>query len=218
VFSFFMHEINQCINHYIYPLQKDKMSIDKDLQKRSNNICELCSSDDANTAFAIPNSPSNKIDHHLWICTICNAQMSNIENADTNHWRCLNDSIWSELPATKIVSWRMLHKLKSLDWTQDLLDIAYLTEEELAWAKASGDDINQDDIEKHIDCFGAVLLNGDNVVLSKTLDVKGATFSAKVGTVVHNIRLVTDNTDQIEGRVNGSMIVILTKYVKKLAK
>ena len=69
-----------------------------------------------------------------------------------------------------------------------------------------------------MDCFGAVLLSGDNVVLTKTMDAKGATFSAKVGTVVHNIRLVLDNIDQIEGRVNGSQIIILTKYVKKIAK
>jgi protein PhnA len=194
------------------------MSVDKELQKRSNNLCELCGSNDANIAFAVPNSPSNKVEHQLWICPTCNTQMANIEIADENHWRCLKDSIWSEIPVVKVVSWRMLHKLKNLDWTQDLLDIAYLDETEMEWAKASSDHINQDDIEKHLDCFGAVLINGDNVVLTKTLDVKGATFSAKVGTVVHNIRLVSDNTDQIEGRVNGSQIVILTKYVRKSAK
>jgi protein PhnA len=53
------------------------------------------------------------------------------------------------------------------------------------------------------------------VVLTKTLEIKGATFNAKVGTVVRKIHLVEDNSDQIEGRVNGAMIVILTKYVKK---
>jgi protein PhnA len=194
------------------------MSVDKELHKRSNNLCELCGSNEANIAFAVPNSPSNKVEHQLWICPTCNTQMANTEIADENHWRCLKDSIWSEIPVIKVVSWRMLHKLKNLDWTQDLLDIAYLDETEMEWAKASSDHINQDDIEKHLDCFGAVLINGDNVVLTKTLDVKGATFSAKVGTVVHNIRLVSDNTDQIEGRVNGSQIVILTKYVRKSAK
>jgi protein PhnA len=145
--------------------------------------------------------------------------MSNIESADGIHWRCLNDSIWSETQAVQVVSWRMLHKLKQqFDWVPDLLDIVYLEEETMEWAKVSGDDINQDDIEKHVDCFGAVLQNGDAVVLTKTLDVKGATFSAKVGTVVHNIKLVHDNIEQIEGRVNGSMIVILTKYVRKSGK
>jgi protein PhnA len=191
------------------------MSLDKDLQKRSNNICELCGSDEANTVYAIPSSPGNKIEHHIWICQACNAQIENIETADANHWRCLNESIWSEVPAVKVISWRMLHKLKHLDWVNDLLDIAYLDDEALEWAKAAGDDANPDDMIKHLDCFGAVLSNGDNVVLTKTLDVKGATFSAKVGTVVRKIHLVADNAEQIEGKVNGSQIVILTKYVRK---
>jgi protein PhnA len=36
-----------------------------------------------------------------------------------------------------------------------------------------------------------------------------------MGTVVKNIRLVEDNTEQIEGRIEGQVIVILTKYVRK---
>jgi protein PhnA len=141
--------------------------------------------------------------------------MKDITTADGNHWRCLNESIWSELPAAKVVSWRMLHKLNQLDWVSDLLDNAYLDEETMEWAKASGDGANPDDLVQHLDCFGAVLSNGDNVVLTKTLDVKGATFNAKVGTVVRKIHLVADNPEQIEGKLNGSLIVILTKYVKK---
>lgn len=191
------------------------MSFEKELQKRSDSRCELCGSEDANISYAVPSSSGNKLAQHLWICPTCDAQMQNIETADANHWRCLNDSIWSEEPAVKVVSWRMLHKLKQLDWVPDLLDIAYLDDEALEWAKASGDDKDPDDILKHLDCFGAVLNNGDNVVLVKTLDVKGATFSAKVGTVVRKIRLVEDNPEQIEGKVNDAQIVILTKYVKK---
>jgi len=191
------------------------MSIEKDLQKRSNSCCELCGSNEADIVYAIPHSPGNKVEHHIWICTTCKQQMENIETAEPNHWRCLNESIWSEEPAVKVVSWRMLHKLKHLDWVPDLLDIAYLDEETMEWAKASGDDVNPEDVVRHLDCFGAELKQGDNVVLTKTLDVKGATFSAKVGTVVHNIRLVADNAEQIEGRVNNSLIVILTKYVRK---
>jgi protein PhnA len=191
------------------------MGIENDLQKRSDYHCELCGSEEANTAYPIPASPDNKAEHCIWICPTCAQQMENIDTADANHWRCLNESIWSEEPAVKVVSWRMLHKLKHLDWVNDLLDIAYLDDETMAWAKASGDDKDPDDIVKHLDCFGAVLNNGDNVVLVKTLDVKGATFSAKVGTVVRKIRLVDDNPEQIEGKVNDAQIVILTKYVKK---
>jgi len=191
------------------------MSIEKDLQKRSDSHCELCGSVDANIAYAIPSSPVNKAENCIWICSTCDSQMKNVETADANHWRCLNESIWSEEPAVKVVSWRMLHKLKHIDWVPDLLDIAWLDDEALAWAKASGDDKNPEDTVRHLDCFGAVLNNGDNVVLVKTLDVKGASFSAKVGTVVRKIRLVEDNPEQIEGKVNDAQIVILTKYVKK---
>ena len=38
----------------------------------------------------------------------------------------------------------------------------------------------------------------------------------KKGTVVKRIKLVHDNTDHIEGKVNEQVIVILTKYTKKL--
>jgi protein PhnA len=190
-------------------------NIDKDLQKRSNNICELCGSTTADIVFTVPSSPGNKPEHHLLICSTCSAEMEHIETADPIHWRCLNESIWSEVPAVKVVSWRMLHKLKHLDWARDILDIAYLDEETLAWAKASGDDIDPDDIIKHIDCFGSELHNGDNVVLTKTLNVKGATFNAPVGTIVRKIHLVAANAEEIEGKVNGATIVILTKYVKK---
>jgi protein PhnA len=38
---------------------------------------------------------------------------------------------------------------------------------------------------------------------------------ANVGVAVRNIRLVHDNIEQIEGKVDGQQIVILTKFVKK---
>ncbi len=193
------------------------MSFDKELQKRSGGHCDLCGSDTADISYALPSSPGNKLQHHLLLCSTCLSQINNIAMADGNHWRCLNESIWSEEPAVKVMSWRMLHRLKQFDWAQDLVDIAYLDEETLEWAKAAGDDVNPEDLVKHVDCFGAALNNGNNVVLIKTLDVKGATFNAKVGTVVRKIHLLADNAEQIEGRVNGSMIVILTKYVKKSA-
>jgi protein PhnA len=59
------------------------------------------------------------------------------------------------------------------------------------------------------------LESGDTIVLIKDLDVKGANFTAKRGTAVRNIKLVKDNVEQIEGKINGQGIVILTQYVKK---
>lgn len=68
----------------------------------------------------------------------------------------------------------------------------------------------------HKDAFGNMLAGGDNVVLTQALDVKGTSFTASKGTVVKRIKLVADNTDQIEGKVNEQTIVILTKFVKKI--
>ncbi len=39
--------------------------------------------------------------------------------------------------------------------------------------------------------------------------------NAKIGTILKKVRLVEDNTDQIEGKIEGQVIVILTKFVRK---
>ena len=67
----------------------------------------------------------------------------------------------------------------------------------------------------HRDSNGAVLSQGDTVTLIKDLPVKGAGFTAKRGTAVRGIALVPDDAGQIEGRVDGQRIVILTEFVKK---
>jgi protein PhnA len=91
----------------------------------------------------------------------------------------------------------------------------YLDEETLVWAGATGE--GEDDEGKiiHKDSNGNILKDGDSVVLIKDLDVKGANFTAKRGAADNNIKLVWNNADQIEGRVEGQHIVILTQYLKK---
>jgi protein PhnA len=91
----------------------------------------------------------------------------------------------------------------------------YLDDEKLAWAKATGDHEGDGKVDLHKDSNGAVLQTGDTVVLTKSLDVKGSIINAKMGTVVKNIRLVENNTEQIEGKIEGQVIVILTKYLRK---
>jgi protein PhnA len=91
----------------------------------------------------------------------------------------------------------------------------YLDDEKLAWAKATGDHDNDGSVDLHKDTNGILLLTGDSVILTKSLDVKGTSMNAKMGTVIKNIRLVPENTGQIEGKIEGQMIVILTKYVRK---
>lgn len=64
------------------------------------------------------------------------------------------------------------------------------------------------------DSNGNVLKAGDTVQVIKSLKVKGMDNDIKQGTVVKNIRL-TDDDEAIEGRVNGSMIVLKTIFLKK---
>ena len=123
--------------------------------------------------------------------------------------------MWSEVPCVQVVSWRMLNRLRHESWAMENLDMMYMDDERLAWAKATGDHENDGSVDLHKDSNGNVLQTGDTVVLTKSLDVKGSTLNAKMGTVVKNIRLVEDNTEQIEGKIEGQVIVILTKYVRK---
>jgi len=109
----------------------------------------------------------------------------------------------------------MLNRFRNESWAADALDMMYLDDENLEWAKASGDHEGDGNVELHKDCNGNILANGDSVSLIKDLDVKGSSINAKIGTAVRNIRLVHDNPEQIEGKVDGQLIVILTKFVKK---
>ena len=149
------------------------------------------------------------------VCNTCKNQIENTTATDPNHWRCLSDSMWNENKPVQVVAWRMLNRLRAEGWPQDLLDMMYLDEETLVWAGATGEAEDEDGKIVHKDGNGNILKDGDSVVLIKDLDVKGANFTAKRGAAVHNIKLVWDNADQIEGRVEGQHIVILTQYVKK---
>lgn len=91
----------------------------------------------------------------------------------------------------------------------------YLDDETKAWAQALEPVASDEDAVVHLDSNGAVLATGDTVTLIKDLDVKGTSFVAKRGTAVRGIALVDSNPEHIEGRVNGTRIVILTKFVKK---
>jgi len=123
--------------------------------------------------------------------------------------------MWSEYPVVQVVAWRVLSRLRHESWAADLLEILYLDDNHLEWAKKTGDHEQDGAVAFHQDSNGVRLYDGDTVVLIKTLDVKGSSLSAKLGTVVKNIKLVQDNIEQIEGKIAGQTIVILTKYLRK---
>ncbi|WP_316839512.1 PhnA domain-containing protein [Pedobacter gandavensis] len=190
------------------------MKLEEQLLSRSENKCELCQSEATLSVYEVPPQTANTADNCILICDKCLAQIEKKEELDSKHWQCLSGSMWSEVPGVQVVSWRMLNRLSNESWAMDNLDMMYLDEDRLAWAKAADLD-NDSAVELHKDCNGAVLQAGDAIVLTKSLDVKGSTLNAKMGTVVKNIRLVENNTDQIEGKIEGQVIVILTKYTRK---
>lgn len=191
------------------------MSIEQELLNRSGSQCELCGSTDTLSTFEVPASPTSGTDAHILTCNTCKTQIENPDQVDANHWRCLNDSMWSTLPAVQVMAWRMLDRLKGEGWPADLLDMLYLDDETIAWAKAGATEETDTDSIVHKDSNGATLQAGDTVVLIKDLNVKGANFTAKRGTAVRNINLPYDDATHIEGKVNGQTIYILTQFVKK---
>lgn len=185
------------------------MSIEKELQSRSESKCELCSATEGLSVYDVPPEANGSAEHAILACQICQEQINTPDTMDENHWRCLNESMWSQVPAVQIMAWRLLTRLSSKGWPQDLLDMLYLDDDTLAWAQADGDGIDESDKVIHKDC------NGDNVVITKDLVIKGANFTAKRGTAVRKISLVPDSPREIEGKVEGQLIVLATRFLKK---
>ena len=191
------------------------MSLEQELFKRSGSQCEFCGAKEDLQVFEVPNSPAD-VEKHILICGTCKEQIEDPEKVDPNHWRCLNDSMWSTVPAVQVMAWRMLNRLKAEGWPQDLLDMMYMDEDLKSWATA-GQATSEAKLDiVHKDSNGVPIEAGDTVVLIKDLNVKGSSLVAKRGTAVRRVSLVHDNPEQIEGKVEGQQIVILTKFVKKV--
>ena len=192
------------------------MSLEKELKKRSDSKCELCSAEENLQVYVVPPTKTESLDKAILVCKTCVSQIEDPEIIDVNHWRCLNDCMWSEHQAVQVVSWRMLNRLKKEGWSQDLLDMMYLEDEVLEFAKATGEGEDESEKIMHRDVNGVILQAGDSVVLIKDLKVKGSSMVAKQGTAVRRISLDNDNPEYIEGKVDSQHIVIITKYVKKI--
>ena len=190
------------------------MSTETDLQERSGCTCELCVATEGLAVYEVPPTSDGTADEAVLLCGTCREQLADPEQVDVHHWRCLTESMWSEVPAVQVIAWRTLTRLSADEaWAQDLLDTLFLEDDVQTWAEAEAKEA--DAVLKYIDCNGALLQAGDTVTLVKDLVVKGGGFTAKRGTAVRRILLDPKNEEHIEGRVNGQHIVILTKYVKK---
>ena len=168
-----------------------------DLMLRGGGACEFCGGTARLGGVELP--PAGAV----LLCALCRGDRA----APEAHWRCLEGAAWSQEPVVQWAVWRRLGSLDA-DWARETRDGMALLPEVEAW-------INLPPAVEHRDAHGVVLAQGDAVVLVKDLVVKGANMTAKRGTVVRGIALVADNAAQIEGRVEGQKIVILTEFVKK---
>jgi protein PhnA len=161
-------------------------------------MCDLCGSDLNVTDYKV--APKEDV---VALCENCKSQIES-GNLDENHFNCLNDSMWSENPAVKVLSYRLLKKLGR----NDLIDMLYLDEEEQSWA----------DYEEEVlkDSNGTILKEGDSVTVIKDLDVKGAGKTIKRGTTIKNIRMC-DVAGHISCRVDGiGSVYLKAEFLKKI--
>jgi protein PhnA len=182
------------------------VSLDQSLLDRSGNKCELCSSVENLCEYTV-----EPRDEKILVCGTCSEQLNDTSKIDETHMFCLNDAMWSEVDAVKVVSFRLFSLMKN----QDMLDMMYLEDDILDWAKEGLPEEKDPNAPIYRDSNGVELNAGDTVVIIKDLPVKGAGFTAKQGTAVRNISLVHGDPTHIEGRVNGVKIHLKTCFLKK---
>lgn len=65
------------------------------------------------------------------------------------------------------------------------------------------------------DANGNVLQDGDTVLLTKDLKVKGSPVTLKIGTKIKGIRLVETGDHEIDAKADGMGIMLKAKFVKR---
>lgn len=184
------------------------MAINGRLSERNQGLCELCNSLSATNEYTVSPRKDDQIENQVALCATCLSAIEKKEKGD--YWRCLEGSIWNTEPSVQALSYRLLQLCKEEEWASNVLSSTELDEDIIQWAMSI-----YEVSAVHKDAYGSTLEQGDTVVLTQGLNVKGTSFTAAKGTVVKRIRLVPGNTEQIEGKINEQTIVILTKYVKK---
>ena len=172
-----------------------------------SSVCELCGSEDGVSLVELPISDGS-VEQSVCLCANCNTQIQS-GDLDENHFNCLNDSMWSETPAAKVMTYILFNRLGR----QDMIDMMYLEEDELKLAEQA---VNAEANKLvYRDANGVELQAGDSITILKDLEVKGAGFTAKRGTTVTRIGLAPGDAGHVEGRVNGTKIFIKTEFIKK---
>ena len=137
------------------------MKLEEILKLRSENKCELCKAETNTTLYEVPFAKYKDEHGCAMICSTCSAQIEKKEMLNYQHWNCLTEAMWSEVPAIQVISWRMLNRLRDESWAADNLDMMFLDDDTLVWAKATGDHENSSEVDLHRDANGQQLQDGD---------------------------------------------------------
>jgi len=120
--------------------QEELNLLGRELARRSGSKCELCLAAGTKlNVFEIPPAAGEPDSAKcVFICDTCLSGLFQPVKLN-DHWRCLNESIWSEVKPVKILSMIILKKISSKNpWAGDIIDEVYLDEEDESWIENSG--------------------------------------------------------------------------------
>lgn len=114
-------------------------SFGKDLARRARSKCELCETGGVSLeVFEVP--PTEKfprVERCAFLCENCVRQMGDRRKFEIGeHWRCLAQTVWSEIPSVQVLAVRGLRRLAdSESWARSTLEDIYLDPEVEAWVE-----------------------------------------------------------------------------------
>ncbi len=120
--------------------QEELNILGRELARRSGSKCELCLSAGVRlNVFEIPPVTGDPDSERcVFICDTCISGISEPLKLN-DHWRCLNESIWSEIKPVKILSAVILGKIADKkSWAGDILEEVYIDDEDQCWIDGSG--------------------------------------------------------------------------------
>jgi protein PhnA len=99
----------------------------KDLTRRARSSCELCQTSGVPLSIhevaPVPKDPD--LDHCIFICSDCNNSLNTGKHPEPKRWRCLGNTIWSEIPAVQVAAIRILRQIAPTEpWATEILEMA----------------------------------------------------------------------------------------------
>src|SRR5688500_17655590 len=99
------------------------MKLEDIILKRRDNRCELCGGTNDLKIYEVQPQDSKAEDNCILDCSKCRAQIEKKEELDSNHWKVLSETMWSEVPGVQVMAWRKLNRLRNESWAADNLDM-----------------------------------------------------------------------------------------------